>query len=240
MSVPSRLHRPLAAAVVGAALLAPVQPAPPAFASPSTSHTAHAAHTKVAVRATRASLTAYGDTDGSGTIYLSGSLRWANGTSLGRAQHVELWGRTGTRWALVRQAVTDRHGDVELSVTPVAHTTYRLRYPGSRSSTLSSSAGPSTSRTITVHAVARITLKAPATVHRGETFVITGTVTPAGAGRRVTLSGNRRTFTTLTTRADGSFSGHVRLQMTTTLSVQVPDTASLDGAVSGPRVVRVG
>jgi hypothetical protein len=240
VSVPSRLHRPLAAAVLAAALLAPLQPALSAFASPSTSHTAHPAHAKVAVRATQATLTAYGDSDGSGTVHLSGSLRWANGKALGRAQHVELWGRTGTRWALVSKAVTDRHGDVELSVTPVAHTTYQLRYAGSRSATLSSPAGPSTSRSITVHAVAQITLKAPAKVRRGQTFVITGTVTPAGAGRRVTLSGNRRTFTTLTTRADGSFSGHVRLQMTTTLSVQLPDTATLDGAISGPRVVRVG
>jgi len=241
MSVSSRLHRPLAAVVLGAALLAPFHPTVSASAAPTAAHAA--ASTKPAGRATQATLTAYGDNDPdadtAGTIHLSGSLRWADGKVLGSKQHVELWGRTGTTWALVEKAVTDRHGDVELSVTPGVHTRYQLRYAGSHSSTLSSVAAPSTSPSVTVHAVAQVSLTTPTKVHRGETFVVTGRVTPAGAGRVVTLAGDGKTFTTLRTRVDGSFSGHVRLRMTTTLSVVLPDTTSLDGAVSGPHVVRV-
>ncbi|MGI3781867.1 MAG: hypothetical protein ACRYG2_13930, partial [Janthinobacterium lividum] len=70
-------------------------------------------------------------------------------------------------------------------------------------------------------------------------FVVTGKITPAGAGRVVSLSGNGKTFTTLRTRADGTFTGHVRLHMKTTLSVALPHAAGLDGATSGPHVVRV-
>lgn len=240
MPVPSRLFRPLAAVVLGAALLAPLQPTLSASAAPSAPPATHAAHARTTTRATQTTLTAYGDADGSGTVHLSGSVRWSNGKVLGHKQHVELWGRTGGRWSLVRKAVTDRHGDVEVGVTPTAHTRYQLRYPGSHSATLPSVAAPSKSPGVTVHAVARVTLEAPATVRRGETFMITGTVAPAGARRVVTLAGDGKTFTTLTTRADGTFSGRVRLQMRTTLSVVLPDTATLDGAVSGPRVVRVG
>ena len=239
--VPSRLSRPLAAAVLGAALLAPLQPTLSASAAPSAAPTStHATHARTATRATQTTLTAYGDADGSGTVHLSGSVRWSNGKVLGHQQHVELWGKTADRWSLVRRAVTDRHGDVEIGVTPTAHTKYQLRYAGSRSAALPKVAAPSVSAGVTVHAVAQVTLNAPATVRRGETFVITGRVTPAGPRRVVTLAGDGKTFTTLTTRTDGSFSGRVRLQMRTTLSVVLPDTATLDGDVSGPRVVRVG
>lgn len=230
-----RLRRSLTAVLVGAALLVPVAPVVPASAAPST-HAAAARRT--AERATRVSLAAYGDADGSGRVHLTGALTWSNGRSLGHQQQVELWGRTGTRWSLVRRARTDRAGDVELSVRPEANTTYRLRYAGSRSRALSSPARASTSPTLTVHALARVTLEAPATVKRGERFVIRGTVLPAGV-RRVTVLGGRTTFTTLTTRPDGTFSGHVRLQTTTTLSVVLPGTSTLDEAVSGPRRVRV-
>ena len=234
----SRLSRPLAAAALGATLLAPLQPALAASAAPSVAPSA--AHARTATRATQTTLTAYGDADGSGTIHLTGSVRWSNGKVLGGRQQVELWGRTAGRWSLVRRAVTDRRGDVESGVTPTAHTTYQLRYAGSRSAALSKVAAPSASAGVTVHAVAHVILQTPATVRRGETFIITGRVTPAGARRVVTLAGDGKTFTTLTTRADGSFSGRVRLRMRTTLSVVLPDTATLDGAVSGPRVVRVG
>lgn len=238
MSATSRFRRPLAAAVLGAALLAPLQPAVPASASPSRPHPTETS--RAASRPTQATLTAYGDTDSAGATFLSGSLRWANGKVLGQKQHVELWAKSGAAWTLVRKAVTDRHGDVELSVRPSVHTRYQLRYAGSRGSSLTPAAAPSVSPSVTVHAVAHVTLKAPATARRGETFVITGEVTPAGRGRVITLAGNGKTFTTLAVRADGSFSGHVRLRMTTTLSALLPDTATLDGAVSGPRTVRVG
>lgn len=236
MPVSSRLSRPLAAVVLGAALLAPLQPTLVASATPA----AHAAHARTATRATQTTLTAYGDADGSGTVHLSGSVRWSDGKVLGHQQHVELWGRTGGRWSLVSRAVTDRHGDVEIGVTPSAHTRYQLRYTGSHSSTLTRVAAPSVSPGVRVRAVARVTLRAPGTVRRGETFVVTGTVSPAGARRVVTLSGNGRTFTTLTTRADGTFSGRVRLRMRTTLDVVLPGSATLDGGVSEARVVRVG
>lgn len=233
----SRLHRPLTAVVLGAALLAPVQPALTAVASPSVGHPVASA--KASMRATELALTAYGDSDPYGAIHLSGSLRWAGGKSLGHRQRVELWARTGTAWALVQRADTNRAGDVELRVTPVAHTTYQLRYAGSRSESLSSAARRSVSRDLTVHATAHVILEAPASARRGTTFAVSGKVTPAGAGRAVTLAGDGRTFTTLRTRADGTFSGHVRLQQTTTLTVALPDTATLDGTRSGPRVVRV-
>lgn len=233
----SRLHRPLTALVLGAALLAPVQPALSAFATPSAAHPVSSA--KVASRATALALTAYGDSDPYGAIHLSGSLRWAGGKSLGHRQQVELWARTGARWALVQKAQTDRSGDVELRVTPVAHTTYQLRYAGSRSASLTSAAKRSVSRVLTVHATAHVTLEAPASARRGTTFAVSGKVTPAGAGRVVTLAGDGRTFTTLRTRADGTYAGHVRLQQTTTLTVALADSATLDGARSGPRVVRV-
>ncbi|GAA3558775.1 hypothetical protein GCM10022197_12660 [Microlunatus spumicola] len=233
----SRLHRPLTALVLGAALLAPVQPALTAFAAPPVGHPVASA--RASVRATALTLTAYGDSDPYGAIHLSGSLRWAGGKSLGHRQQVELWARTGTRWALVKKAQTDRSGDVELRVTPTAHTTYQLRYAGSRSASLSSAARRSVSRNLAVHATAHLTLQAPVTARRGTTFAVSGKVTPGGAGRVVTLAGDGRTFTTLRTRADGTFSGHVRLQQTTTLTVVLADTATLDGARSGPRVVRV-
>jgi hypothetical protein len=233
-----RLRRRVAALVVGAALLAPLPPTVSASASPSAGHPAASA--KPAGRATQSSLTAYGDPDASGATHLSGSLRWANGKVLGHQQHVELWAKSRTMWALIQKAVTDRRGDVELRVAPGAHTKYQLRYAGSRASRLASAARPSRSPSVTVRAVAHVTVRAPAKVHRGETFVVTGKVTPRGAGRVVTLAGNGKPFTPLTTRADGSFSGHVRLTMTTTLSIALPDTASLDGALSGPRTVRVG
>ena len=236
-----RLSRPLAAAVLGAVLLAPLQPPLSASAAPTaTPAETHATQARTATRATQTTLTAYGDADSSGTIHLTGSVRWSNGEVLGHKQHVELWGKTAGRWSIVRNAVTDRRGDVEIGVTPTAHTKYQLRYAGSHSATLSKVAAPSLSAGVTVHAVAHVTLNAPATVRRGQTFVVTGRVTPAGPRRVVTLAGDGRTFTTLTTRADGSFSGRVRLRQRTTLSVVLPDTATLDGAVSGPRVVRVG
>lgn len=237
MPVSSRLSRPLAAVILGVALLAPLQPPAPASAAPLATHAPASA--KPSARATQAELTAYGDADDSGTVHLSGSVRWANGKALGRRQHVELWARSGARWVLVQEAVTDRHGDVELRVTPRAHTRYRLRYDGSRSAGLASVAAPSASRVLKVRAVARVTLTTPAKVRRGRTFVVTGRVTPATTGRVVTLTGDGRTFTTLTTRADGSFRGRVRLRTTTTLSVVLPDTATLDGALSGPHAVRV-
>ena len=238
MPLSLRLSRPLAAAVLGAALLAPL--APPASAAPTAPSGTHATYARTATRATQTTLTAYGDADSSGTIHLSGSVRWSNGKVLGHKQHVELWGKTAGRWSLVRRAATDRHGDVEIGVTPTAHTKYQLRYAGSRSAALPKVAARSKSTGITVHAVAHVTLTTPATVRRGQTFVITGRVTPAGPRRVVTLAGDGKTFTTLTTRADGSFSVRVRLRQRTTLSVVLPDTATLDGAVSGPRVVRVG
>ena len=236
-----RALRPLTAAVLGAALLVPLSPTVPAAAAPSAPHAAPSKPAKPAVkpgRATRATLAAYGDADGSGRVHLTGSVRWSNGKGLGHKQQVELWGRVGTRWSLVRRATTDRSGEVELSVRPTANTTYQLRFAGSRSSVLSSPAKASTSRTLTVHAVARVALTAPATAKRGERFGITGTVAPGGS-RRVTVLGNGQTFTTLTTRPDGSFSGHVRLRMTTTLTVVLPGSATLDETVSGPRRVRV-
>jgi len=232
--VPSRLHRPLVAAVLGAALLVPLSPA--ASASPAARPAAAA--TK-AVRATQTTLTAYGDADGSGRIHLSGSVRWATGARTGHQEAVELWGRSGTRWVLVRRATTDKHGEVELDVVPGAHTTYRLHYVGTRAAARSTSAAASTSASVKVRAVGHVTLATPAKARRGVTFVVTGTVVPGGAGHVVTLTGDGRTFTTLRTRADGSFSGHVRLQRTTTLSVVLPDTATVDGAVSGPHAVRV-
>jgi hypothetical protein len=236
-SLPARLHRPLAAVVLGAALLVPLQAVAPAVAAPPPVRSASNPH--AAERATQAALTAYGDVDSSGRIHLSGSLRWANGKVLGHAQHVELWARSGKAWTLVRHAVTDGRGDVELSVTPGSHTRYQLRYPGSRSTHLSSVAAPSASPSVTVHALGQVTLQAPAKARRGETFVVTGRVTPAGAGHVVMVAGDGHTYTTLRTRADGSFSAHVRLRMTTTLSAVLPATASLDGDVSGSRTVRV-
>ena len=239
MPLSLRLSRPLAAAVLGVALLAPLAPPLAASAAPTAPSGTHATHARTAPRATQTTLTAYGDADSSGTIHLTGSVRWSNGKVLGHKQQVELWGKTAGRWSLVRKAVTDRHGDVEIGVTPTVHTKYQLRYAGSRSAALHKVAAPSASSGIKVHAVAHVTLNAPATVRRGQTFVITGRVTPAGPRRVVTLAGDGRTFTTLTTRADGSFSGRVRLRQRTTLSVVLPDTATLDGSVSGPRVVRV-
>jgi len=245
-----RALRPLAAAVLGAALLVPLAPALPASAAPAPAapHTSAKPATKPtkptkpaakpAERATRATLSAYGDVDGSGRVHLTGSLSWSNGKALRHQQKVELWGRTGTTWSLVRRTTTDRAGDVELSVTPTANTTYQLRYAGSRSSSLSSPAKAAKSRTLTVHAVSRVALTSPAKAKRGERFVIKGTVNPGGS-RRVIVLGNGQTVTTLTTRADGTFTGHVRLQMTTTLSVVLPGSTNLDGTVSGPRRVRV-
>lgn len=238
-----RALRPLTAAVLGAALLVPLAHALPASAAPSAPHTTSAKPTtmpaaKPGERATRATLSAYGDVDGSGRVHLTGSLSWSNGKALRHKQKVELWGRTGTRWSLVRRATTDRAGDVELSVRPTANTTYQLRFSGSRSSTLSSPARASKSRTLTVHAVSRVALTSPAKAKKGERFAISGTVDPGGS-RRVIVLGNGQTFTTLTTRADGTFTGHVRLQMTTTLSVVLPGSTNLDGTVSGPRRVRV-
>jgi hypothetical protein len=237
VSLSSRLRRPLAAVVLGAALLAPVQLGATALADTSTTH--RVAGGKQTARATQATLTAYGDTDSAGAVHLSGSVRWADGKVLGRQQHVQLWARSGTHWVLVQQAVTDRSGDVELSVVPVARTTYELHYAGSHSKSLRAVAGPSRSPRVEVLAVTHVRLDAPTRVHRGQTFVITGKVTPAGAGRVITLSGNGTRFTTLRTRADGSFSGRVRLQMKTTLRVGVAGSASLSGAASDPHVVRV-
>ena len=237
MLISSRLHRPLAAAALGAALLLPLQPLVTASAAP---HAAHAtASVKPKVRATQATLTAYGDTDSAGTVHLTGSVRWANGKVLGHKQHVELWGKSGRTWTLVQKALTDKHGDVELGVVPTARTTYQLRYAGSRSSHLSAAAGPSVSPRVEVRAVARVTLAAPTRVKPRTTFVVTGKVSPAGAGRVVTLTGDTKTYATLRTRADGSFSAHVRLRQTTTLTVHVATGARLDGASSAPRVVRV-
>jgi hypothetical protein len=236
VSLSSRLRRPLATLVLGAALLAPLQPLVTAQADTSPRPAASA---KAHARPTQAALTAYGDSDSAGAVHLSGSLRWANGKVLGRPQPVELWGRSSTRWALVEKAVTDRRGDVELSVVPSAHTTYELRYAGSRSRSLSAVAAASRSPRVRVRAVAHVRLDAPARAHRGQTFVVTGRVTPAVAGRVVVLTGNGARFTTLRTRADGSYSGRVRLQMKTTLRVSVPRATSLDGATSAPRVVRV-
>lgn len=227
-------RRPLVAAVLGAALLAPLQPIVSAAASPS------APHARPASRATQATLTAYGDADSSGATHLSGSVRWSDGRLLKHKQHVELWARHGSTWVLVEKALTDHSGDVELRVTPEEHTTYRLRYAGSHSSRLSSVAAPTVSPSIRVHAVAHVTLAAPAEVGSGHTFVVTGTVSPSGKGRSVTLTGNGKRFTTLAVRADGSFSGHVRLKRTTDLSVALGGTASVDGAASDPRTVRVG
>ncbi len=239
-----RALRSLATAALGAALLVPLAPSLPASAAPPAPHVAPSkpvTSSKPAVkpdRATRATLAAYGDADGSGRVHLTGSVRWSNGKGLGHKQQVELWGRVGTRWSLVRRATTDRSGEVELSVRPKANTTYQLRFAGSRSGVLSSPAKASKSRSLTVHAVARVALTAPATAKRGERFGITGTVAPGGS-RRVTVLGNGQTFTTLTTRPDGSFSGHVRLRMTTTLTVVLPGSPTLDETVSGPRRVRV-
>jgi hypothetical protein len=232
-----RLSRPLAAVVLGAALLAPLQPVVAAHADPSARPPASSAKTHA--RATQTALTAYGDSDSAGAVHLSGSLRWANGKVLGHREPVELWGRSGARWVLVRQAVTDRRGDVEVSVAPSAHTTYELRYAGSRSTSLTSAAASSRSPQVEVRALAHVRLDAPARAKRGQTFVVEGRVTPARAGRVVVLSGNGRTFTTLRTRADGTFSGRVRLQMKTTLRVSVPKAPDVDGAASTPRVVRV-
>lgn len=237
MPVSSRLFRPLAAVALGAALLAPLQPVLVASATPSTTHASPAAKPKV--RATQTSLTAYGDTDAAGRVHLSGSVRWGDGKLLRTKQAVELWGRTGGRWVLVEKAVTDKSGDVELAVAPRTHTTYQLRYAGSRSAALAAVARASTSSQVEVRALARVSLKAPAKVGRGTTFVVTGTVSPTGAGRVVTLTGDGRTFTTLRTRADGTFSGHVRLRQTTKLAVSVARTGGLDGAAAAPRVVRV-
>ena len=236
-SVPARLHRPLAAVVLGAALLVPLQAVAPAVAAPPPARSASNRH--AAGRATQATLTAYGDVDSSGKIHLSGSLRWASGKLLGHSQHVELWARSGTTWTLVEKAVTDGRGDVELSVSRGTDTRYQLRYPGSHSAQLSSVAAPSASPSVMVHALGQVTLQAPSKARRGETFVVTGRVTPAGAGHVVMVAGDGHTYTTLRTRADGSFSAHVRLRMTTTLSAVLPATAGLDGAVSGPRTVRV-
>ena len=236
MPVPSCLRRPLVGLVLSAALLAPFQPAPASADSSAGRPTVSA---KPTARATQTDLTAYGDADGSGALHLSGSLRWANGKVLGHRQHVELWARTGKTWVRVEKALTDTRGDVELSVAPGVHTTYQLRFAGSRSALLSSVARASRSADVQVRAVARVTLATPAKVKRDQTFVVTGKVTPARAGRVVSLTGNGKTFTTLRTRADGSFSGHVRLRMKTTLKVTLPHAAGLDGGASGPRLVRV-
>jgi hypothetical protein len=232
-----RLRRPLVGLVLSAVLLAPFQPAP-ASADPSAGHPAVGA--RPTPRATQTDLTAYGDADGSGAIHLSGSLRWANGRVLGHRQPVELWARTGRTWVPVDTVLTDPRGDVELSVVPGVHTTYELRFAGSRSAQLSSPAAASRSTDVQVRAVARVTLATPVKVRRGQTFVVTGKVTPARAGRVVSLTGNGKTFTTLRTRADGSFTGHVRLRMQTTLKVTLPHAPGLDGGASGPRLVRVG
>lgn len=237
MLISSPLARPLAAVALGGALLLPLQPVLTASAAPSTSHAPATTRTKV--RATQTTLTAYGDSDAAGRVHLTGSLRWADGKLLAPKQHVELWGRTGTTWVLVQKAVTDKRGEVELAVAPSAHTTYQLRYAGSNSPALTARAKASISPAVQVRAVAHVTLRTPARVGRGATFVITGTVSPTGAGRVVTLSGDGKTFTTLRTRADGTFSGHVRLRQTTKLAVAVAATRTSDSAGSTPQAVRV-
>ncbi len=216
----------------------PCSPPSPPWRAPPAGHASTSA--KPTLRATQTTLTAYGDADADGRVHLSGSVRWRNGTLLGPTQHVELWGRTGSAWVLVRKAVTDRSGDVELAVSPRSHTAYQLRYAGSRSTALPAVAAASVSPSVAVRAISRVTLAAPARAGRGVTFAVTGAVSPAGAGRVVTLTGNGRTFTTLRTRADGTFSGHVRLRQTTRLSVSVAGTSALDGAASAARTVRVG
>ena len=124
-------------------------------------------------------------------------------------------------------------------MAPSAHTTYQLRYAGSRSASLAAPAQASVSPDVQVRAVTHVTLRTPARVGRGATFVVTGTVSPTGAGRVVTLTGDGHTFTTLRTRADGTFSGHVRLQQTTKLAVSVAATRTSDSAGSTPQAVRV-
>lgn len=241
----SRTRRRAAALLVGAALTAPLAPTSPATAAPSVHHASvpsAAPATARPQRPTRLDLAAYGDADASGAVHLSGWLRWSGGKPLGRPQRLELWARTGSRWARARTVTTDRAGEVEVRVRPDVRTTYQLRYAG-LPATASRPAAPSRSRTLVVRAVARVTLQAPASARRGETFVVRGSVTgsvlPGGSRSHVVLTGNGATFTTLAVRADGTFSGHVRLRMTTTLAVRARSAAGVDGPRAAPRTVRV-
>lgn len=230
----------LGGALLGAALLAPLTPPAPASAAPASPRTAPAA-SAAAPRPTRLSLSAYGDPDASGAVHLSGWLSLPGGKLLGRPGRVELWARTGAGWTRLRTVTTDRAGDLEVRVRPSVTTTYQLRYAGARATGTARALAPTRSRTLAVRAVApaaRVTLSTPATARRGQTFVVTGTVAPAGA-RRVTLTGDGATFTVLTSRADGSFSGHVRLRQSTRLAVRVDAAAGRPAATSGPRTVRV-
>ena len=236
-SFSSRLSRPLAAVVLGAALLAPLQPVVAAHADPSARPPASSAKTHA--RATQTALTAYGDSDSAGAVHLSGSLRWANGKVLGHREPVELWGRSGARWVLVRQAVTDRRGDVELSVTPSAHTTYELRYAGSRSKSLTSAAASSRSPRVEVRAArprpSRRARPGPAGPDlRGE-----GPGHPRAGRPRRRPQRERQDVHHAPDPRRRTYSGRVRLQMKTTLRVSVPKASNLDGGASTPRVVRV-
>ena len=235
----SRVRHAAAAVLLGGALLAPLAPSAPATAAPATAHvTRTPAASAAAPRPTRLSLAAYGDPDASGAVHLSGWLRLASGKTLGRPGRVELWASTGARWSRVRTVTTDRAGDVEVRVRPAVATTYQLRHPGARATATARATAPSRSRTLAVRAVARVTLAAPATVTRGQTFVVAGRVSPAGT-RRVTLTGDGATYAVLTSRTDGSFSAHVRLRQTTRLAVRVDAVPGLPAVTSEPRTVRV-
>jgi hypothetical protein len=191
---------PLATGALADATPSPVA-GPTAPPSPSTSPvpTAPAATTLTLTRS--AGAVGYG-----GVLTLTGRLARADGTAVAGAP-VELWSRTQGQAGRLRVArvTTGRDGRAVARITPRTSAEYQLRYAGN---TLSAAAS---SPRVAANVRPRLTGGfSPAGLRLGETSVLSGAVSPAYAGARVTVrrkldNGSYQDVAVLATNGAGAY-----------------------------------
>lgn len=210
------LTRPAAVVLLSAALLAPLP-----FLSTPTASAAPQVASRQLTRTTHLTLSTYGKPNRTVLVYVT--LLNAYNSSLRHHQKVSLWAKEDGEWTKVDEETTRKNGTAEFSVKPEKGVSYQVRYAGSETLHTFSSK----SRSVTLFSKEKVTLSAPESAVAQRTFAISGRVAGAPAGRAVNITGDGVSLFTVYTKADGSYSGHVRLRRTTKLRAVTPTASSL-------------
>lgn len=175
------------------------------------------------------------------SVTLTGSVRDSAAVLLGD-RPVVLWSRPYGAPAYTKASLstTSAQGHATIGVTPLRHTTYQLSHDQD------ATWGRCLSASVRVEVRSKVTLAiSDTTVRKGRRLVVTGAVTPARSGLKVSLwrgprYGQLRIEATHTA-ADGSYRMVVRADRRGTwrLQTSVPERADVLPGESGVRFVRV-